>query len=86
LTIASVDFEKLIFSVSKSYNVILKAEEIQFLENNRGDFKITIKKDSKLHKNVFSAIKKVGHRGYLSAKTAFLVDLGHIDGDAMLSW
>jgi hypothetical protein len=28
----------------------------------------------------------VGHRGYLSAKTAFLVDIGHIDGDVMLSW
>ena len=30
--------------------------------------------------------KKVGHRDYLSAKTAFLVDIGHIDGDVMLSW
>ena len=33
----------------------------------------------KLHNNVFSAIKKVGHRAYLSAKAAFLVDIGHID-------
>ena len=49
-------------------------------------FQITFKKDSKLHNNVFSAIKKVGHRGYLSAKTAFLVDIGHKDGDVMLSW
>jgi hypothetical protein len=60
----------------------------QFLENYTGDFQITFKKDSKLHNNVFSAIKKVGHRhrGYLSAKTAFLLDKGHIDGDVMLSW
>jgi hypothetical protein len=50
------------------------------------EFQITFKKDSKLHNNVFSAIKKVGHRGYLSAKIAFLVDIGHIDGDFMLSW
>jgi hypothetical protein len=63
----------------------LKAE-IQYLENYTGDFQITFKKDSKLHYNVFSVIKKVGHRGYLSAKTAFLVDIGHIDGDVMLSW
>jgi hypothetical protein len=54
----------------------LKAE-IQFLENYTGGFQITFKKDSKLHNNVFSAIKKVGHRGYLSSKTAFLVDIGH---------
>jgi hypothetical protein len=60
--------------------------EIQFLENYTGDFQITLKKDSKFHNNVFSAIKKVGHRGYLSAKAAFLVDIGHIDGDVMLSW
>jgi hypothetical protein len=46
-------------------------------QNYTGDFQITFKKDSKLHDNVFSAIKKVGHRGYLSAKTAFLVDIGH---------
>jgi hypothetical protein len=63
----------------------LKAK-IQFLENYTGDFQITFKKDSKLHNNVFSAIKKVGHRAYLSAKTAFWVDIGHIDGDFMLSW
>ena len=50
------------------------------------NFQITFKKDSKLHNNVFSAIKKVGHRAYLSAKTAFLVDIGHIYGDVMLSW
>jgi hypothetical protein len=43
-------------------------------------------KDSKRHNNVFSEIKKVGHCAYLSAKTAFLVDIGHIDGDVMLSW
>jgi hypothetical protein len=42
--------------------------EIRFLEN---DFQINFKKDSKLHNNVFSAIKKVGHRGYLRAKTVF---------------
>ncbi len=60
--------------------------EIQFLENYTGDFQITFKKDSKLHNNVFSAIKKVGHPGYLSATTAFLVDIGHIYGDVMLSW
>jgi hypothetical protein len=48
---------------------------------------MTLKKDSKLHNNVFSAIKKVGHRGgYLSAKTAFLVDIRHMDGDVMLLW
>jgi hypothetical protein len=47
---------------------ILKAE-IQFLENYTGDFQITFKKDSKLHNNVFSGIKKVGYRGYLSVKT-----------------
>jgi hypothetical protein len=44
---------------------------------------MTFKKDSKLHNNVFSAIKKVVHRAYLSAKTAFLVDIGHVDGDVM---
>jgi hypothetical protein len=60
---------------------ILKAD-IQFLKNYIGDFK----KDSKLYNNVFSAIKKVGHRGYLSAKTAFLVGIGHIDGGVMLLW
>jgi hypothetical protein len=60
--------------------------EIQFLKNYTGDFQITFKKDSKLHNNVFSAIKKVGHHAYLSAKSAFLVDIGHIDGDVMLSW
>ena len=32
--------------------------EIQFLENYTGDFQITFKKDSKLHNNVFSAIKR----------------------------
>jgi hypothetical protein len=63
----------------------LKAE-IQFLENYTGDFQITFKKDSKRHNNVFSAIKKVGHRAYLSANAAFWVDIGHsIDGDVMLS-
>ena len=56
----------------------LKAE-IQYLENYTGDLQITFNKDSKLHNNVFSATKKVGHRGYLSAKTAFLVDIRHID-------
>jgi hypothetical protein len=65
--------------------ISLKAE-FQFLKNYTGDFQITFKKDSKLHNNVFSAMKKVGHRGYLSAKTAVLVDIGHIDGDVMLSW
>ena len=50
--------------------------EIQFFENYTGDSQITFKKDSKLHNNVFSVIKKVGHRGYLSAKTAFLVEIG----------
>jgi hypothetical protein len=60
--------------------------EIQFLENYTGDFQVTFKKDSELHHNVFSSIKKVGHRGYLSATTAFLVDIGHIYGDVMLSW
>ena len=54
----------------------LKAE-IQFLENYTGDFQITFKKDSKLHNDIFSAMKKVGRLGYLSAKTAFLVDVGH---------
>jgi hypothetical protein len=63
----------------------LKAE-IQFLENYTGDFQITFKKDSKLYSNVISAIKQGGHRGYLSAKTAFLVNIGHIEGDVMLSW
>jgi hypothetical protein len=63
----------------------LKAE-IQFLENYTGDFQITFKKDSKLQNDIFSAMKEVGYRGYLSAKTAFLVDIGHIDGDVMLSW
>jgi hypothetical protein len=60
--------------------------EIQFLDNYSGDFQITFKKDSKLHNNLFSAIKRVGYLGYLSAKTAFLVDIGHIDVDVMLSW
>ncbi len=60
--------------------------EIQFLENYTGDFQITFKKDSKFHHNVFSAIKKVGHPGYLYTTTAFLVDIGHIYGDVMLSW
>ena len=59
--------------------------EIQFLENYTGDFQITFKKDSKFHHNVFSAIKKVGHRGYLSATTAFLVGIGHIDDDVMVT-
>ena len=59
--------------------------EIQFLENYTGDFQINFKKDSKLHNNVFSAIKKVGHRAYLSANAFFVVDIGHIDGDVM-SW
>jgi hypothetical protein len=44
----------------------------------RGDFQITFKKDSKLYNNVISAIKKVGHRGYFSAKMAFFVNIGHI--------
>jgi hypothetical protein len=61
--------------------------EIQFLENYTGDFQITFKKDSKLHNNVFSALKEVlGHRAYLSAKAAFLVDIGRIDDDVLLSW
>jgi hypothetical protein len=60
--------------------------EIQFLENYTGDFQIIFKKDSELHNNVFSAIKKVGDRAYLSAKAFFFVDIGHIDGDVMLSW
>ena len=34
----------------------------------------------------FLYLKKLGHRGYLSAKTAFLVDIGQIYGDVMLSW
>jgi hypothetical protein len=55
------------------------------LKNYTGNFQITFKKDSKIHNNVFSAIKIVGHRGYLSAKTAFLVDIGNIDGDVMLA-
>ena len=46
----------------------------------------SFEKDSKLHNNVFSAIKKVDRRRYLSAKTAFLVDIGHIYGNVMLSW
>jgi hypothetical protein len=37
----------------------LKAE-IQFLENYTGNFQTTLKKDSNLHNNVFSAIKNVG--------------------------
>jgi hypothetical protein len=45
--------------------------EIRFLENYTGDFQINFKKDSKLHNNVFSAIKKVGHRSYLRAKMVF---------------
>jgi hypothetical protein len=49
-------------------------------------FSYNFKKDSKLHNNVFSAINKVDHRGYFSANTAFSVDVGHIDGDVMLSW
>jgi hypothetical protein len=57
--------------------------EIPFLENYTSDFQITFTKDSKLHNNVFSAIKKVGHCGYLSTKTALLVDIGHIDSDVM---
>ena len=59
---------------------------VNFSKINTGDFQRTFKKDSKIHNNVFSAIKKVGNRGYLSAKTVFLVDIGHIDGDVMLSW
>jgi hypothetical protein len=74
LKIASVVFEKLNFSLLDCILAYGKAE-IQFLENYTGDFQITFKKDSNLHYNVFSAIKKVGHRGYLSAKTAFLVDI-----------
>jgi hypothetical protein len=31
-------------------------------ENYTGDFQITFKRDSKVYNNVFSAIKKVGHR------------------------
>jgi hypothetical protein len=85
LKIASVVFEKLNFSLLDCIFAYGKAE-IQFLENYTGDFQITFNKDSKLHNNVFSAIKKIGHRGYLSAKTPFLVDTGHIDGDVMLSW
>jgi hypothetical protein len=33
---------------------------------------------------LIQSIKKAGHRAYLSAKTAFLVDIGLIDGDVML--
>jgi hypothetical protein len=78
--------EKLNFSLQDCILAVGKAE-IQFLENYTGDFQITFKKDSKLHNNVFSAIKKVDHRGYLSASRRFLilVDIGHIDGDVMLS-
>ena len=32
--------------------------EIQFLENYTGDFQVTFKKDSELHHNVFSSIKR----------------------------
>ena len=85
MKIASVVFEKLNFSLLDCILAFGKAE-IQFLENYTGDFQITFKKDSKLHNNVFSAIKKVGHRAYLSAKAAFLVDIRRIDGDVMLSW
>jgi hypothetical protein len=85
LKIACVVFEKLNFSLQDCILAFGKAE-IQFLENYTGTCQITFKKDSKLHDNVFSAIKKVGHRGYLSAKTVFFVDIGHIDGDVMLSW
>ena len=34
----------------------------------------------------FLQLIKVDHRVYLSAKAAFLVDIGHTDGDVMLSW
>jgi hypothetical protein len=85
LKIASVVFEKLNFSIWDCILAFRKAE-IQFLENYTGDFQITFKKESKLHNIVFAAIKKIGHRGYLSAKTAFLVDIGHVDGDVMSSW
>jgi hypothetical protein len=85
LKIASVVFEKLNFSHLDCILAFGKAE-IQFLENYTGDFQITFKKDSELHNNVFSAIKKVGHRAYLSAKAAVLVDIGRRDGDVMLSW
>jgi hypothetical protein len=56
-----------------------------YINQKTGEFQINFKKDSKLHNNVFSAIKKVGHRAYLSANAFFLVDKGHIDGDVM-SW
>ena len=48
--------------------------DIQFLENYFSK-QITFKKDSKVQNNVFSAKKKVGHRGYLSGKTALLADI-----------
>ncbi len=65
----------------------LKRLRLSFSKTTLAIFKyITFKKDSKFHHNVFSAIKKVGHRGYLSATTAFLVDIGHIYDDVMLSW
>jgi hypothetical protein len=57
--------------ISLRLHFSLGKAEIQFLENYTGDFQITFKKVSKLHNNVFSEMKKVGHRGYLSAKTAF---------------
>jgi hypothetical protein len=66
LKIASVVLEKLNLSLQDCILAVGKAE-IQFLENYTGDFQITFKKDSKLHSNVFSAIKKLDHRGYLSA-------------------
>jgi hypothetical protein len=88
LKIASVVLEKLNFRALDCILAFRKAE-IQFLENYTGDFQITFKTESKLHNNVFSAIKKVGHHAYFSAKAAFLVDIGRIElieGDVMLLW
>ena len=81
-----LNLKKLIFCTTHCILAFGNAE-IQYLENYTvWRFSNNFQKDSKLYNNVFSAIKKVGHRGYLSAKTAFLVDIGHIDGDVMLSW
>jgi hypothetical protein len=57
LKIAGAVFEKLNFILQDCILAFKKAE-IQFLENYTGDFQITFKKDSKLHNNVFSAIKR----------------------------
>jgi hypothetical protein len=49
----------------------MQSVKAEILENYTGDVQITFKKDLKLHNNVFSAIKKVGHRDDLSAKAVF---------------